>query len=292
MADSSMAGTIETDDGVQDWSAMHTRLSSFQAFPQIQKVPAERLARAGFYFTGESDRVRCFSCQSIVENWCQGDTPVERHREVSPHCTFLNCAHRRNISNGHSSQTTDSIYNEELEAIEYSLRTGEIEDNSTYPMVPYMKSEEARLRTFSDWPSWSPVQPSDLVQAGLFHVPDERVMDRVQCFCCGGMLTGWEEGDDPWAEHSKYYGHCFFVLGHDVGNIPSEQLSRRSSGRRGSMESFEERLDSFRGRQHPVSQEWLARAGFYSTGRIFCCHSSFPKMLCFFQLLNKSGQCM
>ncbi|KAL6480372.1 hypothetical protein MHYP_G00114050 [Metynnis hypsauchen] len=271
MADSSV-GTIETDDGLQDWSAMRTRLNSFQAFPLVQKVSAERLARAGFYFTGESDRVRCFSCQKIVGNWRQGDTPVERHREVSPACKFLICAHKRNPLDGHSSQITD--YDEEAEAIEFSLRTGEIVDETIYPMVPHMKSEEARLRTFDNWPSWSPARPTDLVQAGLFYVPEtDRETDRVQCFCCGGMLTGWEEGDDPWTEHAKYYRNCFFILGHDVGNILSELVRQRSFGNRYSMETFEERLDSFRDRQHPISHERLAKAGFYSTGeqdRVIC----------------------
>ncbi|XP_072520121.1 E3 ubiquitin-protein ligase XIAP [Salminus brasiliensis] len=274
MANFSFAGTLETDDGSQDWSAMRTRLNSFQAFPHAQKLSAERLARAGFYFTGQSDRVRCFSCQKTVENWHQGDTPVERHREVSPACRFLSCAHRRNLSNGHSSETSGSAYDEEAEDIEFRLRTGEVVDESPYPMVPHMKSEEARLRTFNNWPSWSPVQPNDLVQAGLFYVPEtDRENDLVQCFCCGGMLSGWEEGDDPWSEHAKFYRNCFFILGHDVGNIPSELVRQGGSGNRSSMETFEGRLDSFRDRQHPISHERLARAGFYSTGerdRVIC----------------------
>lgn len=270
MANFSTAGTLETDDGSQDWSAMSTRLSSFQAFPHAQLLSAERLARAGFYFTGESDQVRCFSCQKTVGNWHQGDTPVERHREVSPSCKFLSCAHRRNIIDD---QTSSTNYDEEAEDMEFRLRTGEIVDESPYPKVPHMKSEEARLRTFSNWPSSSPIQPNDLVQAGLFYVPDANLIDRVQCFCCGGMLSSWEEGDDPWSEHAKYYRNCFFILGHDVGNIPSEMLGQGSSIPRGSLETFEGRLDSFQNRTHPISREVLARAGFYSTGerdRVVC----------------------
>ncbi|KAG9272542.1 E3 ubiquitin-protein ligase XIAP [Astyanax mexicanus] len=258
-----------TDDGSQDWSAMSTRLSSFQAFPHTQSLSAERLARAGFYFTGQSDQVRCFSCQKTVENWHQGDTPVERHREVSPSCKFLSCAHRRNLIDDHYSESSSSNYDEDAEAMEFRLRTGEIVDESPYPKVPHMKSEEARLMTFSNWPSSSPVQPSDLVQAGLFHVADTTLNDLVQCFCCGGMLSGWEDGDDPWSEHSKFYRNCFFILGHDVGNIPSEMLRLGSSSHRSPLETFEGRLDSFRDRLHPISHERLARAGFYSTG-IFC----------------------
>lgn len=262
-----MDDQIETDDFRPDWSVMNTRLSSFQAFPHSAQVPAERLARAGFYFTGESDQVRCFSCLHTIENWHQGDSPVERHKSVSPACMFLKCVHHSGLAAEPSSQSPGSIYSEEAEAMAFRLRTGEVVDESQYPKIPHMKSEDARLRTFSNWPSWSPVQPHDLAQAGLFYVPEsDRQIDRVQCFCCAGMLVSWEQGDDPWQEHARVYSNCFFILGHDVGNIPSEQPRQRSSGHNSSMESFEQRFESFGNTAHPISHERLAGAGFSSTG--------------------------
>lgn len=263
-----MDGQIETDNA--DWSAMNTRLSSFQAFPHSEQVPAERLARAGFYFTGESDRVCCFSCKHTIDNWRQGDSPVERHQSVSPACMFLKCVHHRGLADENTSQSPSPVYNEEAEAIQFCLRTGGVVDESApqYPKIPHMKSEDARLRTFSSWPSGSPVQPHDLAQAGMFYV----TMDSVQCFCCAGMLTGWEEGDDPWQEHSRIYPNCFFILGHDVGNIPSEQP--RPSAYGNSMETYEKRFESFRNKTHPISPEKLAAAGFSSTGKTYFCHST------------------
>lgn len=279
MADSNSFEQIETDDGLPDWSAMSTRLNSFRAFPHPEQVPAERLARAGFYFTGESDRVCCFSCLHTIEDWHQGDNPVERHHDVSPACMFLRCVHHRSLASGTSPQSPGPIYDEEAEAMEFRLRTREVVDESVYPRIPHMKSEDARLRTFSNWPSWSPVQPHDLVQAGMFYVPESnRQEDRVQCFCCAGMLVNWEEGDDPWQEHARVYPNCFFILGHDVGNIPSTQPRQRSSAHNSSMESFEERLESFRDRVHPINPESLARAGFSSVGKAYFEHST----VCFF----------
>lgn len=270
MANSTDLCQIKTDDGQPDWSAINTRLDSYRTFPTFANVPVERLARAGFYFTGESDRVRCFSCLHTVENWHQGDNPVERHQSVSPHCKFLSCVHSKSLVSETSSQMTVSIYNEEEEAMEYRLRTGEVVDESTYPMIPHMKSEDARLRTFSNWPSWSPVQAHDLAQAGMFYVPDgESQIDTVKCFCCGGMLGSWEEGDDPWQEHAKVYSNCFFILGHDVGNIPSKQPRQRNSGHGSSMDSFGERLQSLRNKDYPISHERLARAGFFGIGKAY-----------------------
>lgn len=268
MSDFRQDSNLEADNCV-DWSLMNSRLDSFRGSSLAQQVSAERLARAGFYFTGHADRVRCFSCQKTVENWCGGDTPVERHKEVSPSCRFLNCTHRTSFSPD-STLTNGSYYNEELEDMEFRLRTGEVVDESTYPMAPHMKSEDARLQTFSSWPSTAHVRPRDLAQAGLFYL---REGDRVQCFCCGGMLAGWEAGDTAWGEHSKHFPHCFFILGHDVGNIPAEGERIQHISPRVPMESFEERLNTFAGIQHPIDHERLARAGFYSIGvgdRVLC----------------------
>lgn len=76
------SSNLETDDA-EDFSLIRSRLESFHGSSLVQQVPAERLARAGFYLIGPTDRVRCFSCHKTVENWCRGDRPVERHKEVS-----------------------------------------------------------------------------------------------------------------------------------------------------------------------------------------------------------------
>lgn len=254
-------GELQTDEAM-DWSTISARINSFRHFPRAKGVSAERLARAGFYFTGESDRVRCFSCQQTVENWSSADTPVNRHLQASPACKFLNCVHRTgNV--GFAPLTNGSVYDEEAEAMQFSLRTGEVVDESTYPMAPHMCEEDARIRSFgTSWPASAPVRPRQLAQAGLYYLGEA---DRVQCFCCGGMLAGWEPGDEAWSEHSRHFPNCFFILGHDVGNVPSAQPPE-SDGPRVPMESYEERLASFAGRQHPVDHERLARAGFYSAG--------------------------
>ena len=153
----------------------------------------------------------------------------------------------------------------------FRLRSGEVVDESTYPMVPHMRSEEARLRTFSAWPSTAPVRPQDLAQAGLYYLGD---VDHVQCFCCNNMLGGWGAGDTAWGEHAKHVPDCSFIHGNDVGNVPlaggtveEECGSRQQANVRAQMGSYEERLASFAAVQHPIDPERLARAGFYSKGR-------------------------
>ncbi|XP_052076615.1 E3 ubiquitin-protein ligase XIAP-like isoform X2 [Mytilus californianus] len=56
--------------------------------------------------------------------------------------------------------------------------------------------------------------------------------DCVKCFYCGGMLRHWEETDDVWAEHMKWFPLCLFVVEHDPschGEI-GRHLQRTISG--------------------------------------------------------------
>lgn len=125
-----------------------------------------------------------------------------------------------------------------------------------------MKSEKARLQTFSSWPF---TDPQDLAQAGFFCV---RWSDLVQCFCCGGELSGSDLKDDAWKEHSRSFPHCFFILGHNVGNVPL-QMDDEGYPEKGCppcMKTLKGRLSSFDDVQHPVDPKKLAEAGFYSTG--------------------------
>ncbi|XP_048956360.1 baculoviral IAP repeat-containing protein 7 isoform X2 [Canis lupus dingo] len=36
--------------------------------------------------------------------------------------------------------------------------------------------------------------------------------DKVRCFFCYGGLQSWEQGDDPWTEHAKWFPRCEFLL--------------------------------------------------------------------------------
>ncbi|XP_050413934.1 baculoviral IAP repeat-containing protein 3 [Patella vulgata] len=48
------------------------------------------LAKAGFYYTGPGDMVRCFSCGIKLKKWERYDIPVGEHYKWSHDCLFLN----------------------------------------------------------------------------------------------------------------------------------------------------------------------------------------------------------
>lgn len=151
---------------------------------------------------------------------------------------------------------------------------------------PQMRREGERLRTFQTWPTDAPVTSGELAKAGFFFLGSG---DKVQCFCCGGILRCWVSGDSPAAEHKRHFPTCSFILGRAVGNIPLQvgssdsvdgqllsQLQRMTMDDQGTtgqavypeMEAEDSRLTTFHNwpTEASVQPDVLARAGFFYTG--------------------------
>ncbi|XP_013390417.1 baculoviral IAP repeat-containing protein 2-like [Lingula anatina] len=84
------------------------RLSSFKDLPKSVPVPSTRLARSGFYYTGNSDEVACFSCGGRLKEWTYGDNPFVRHSNLFPDCPLMKGTETKNVP---LFQTDDAISN-------------------------------------------------------------------------------------------------------------------------------------------------------------------------------------
>ncbi|CAL8259026.1 baculoviral IAP repeat-containing protein 7 [Gadus morhua] len=151
-----------------------------------------------------------------------------------------------------------------------------------------MRREGERLRTFLNWPADAPVTSGDLAKAGFFYLGSG---DKVQCYCCGGVLRYWVHGDTPSVDHKRYFPTCGFMLGGDVGNIPLvvapgssdsvdgqlvSQLQRMTVDDQAAaghavypeMEAEDARLTTFHNWPPgaSVQPDVLSRAGFFYTG--------------------------
>lgn len=75
----------------EDLDREDVRVRTFLFWPKWtpQSLSRESLAKAGLYFTGDDDEVKCFECKVVIRSWKDGDVPLERHRLVSPHCSYL-----------------------------------------------------------------------------------------------------------------------------------------------------------------------------------------------------------
>ena len=64
------------------------RLKSFGEWA-LNGISSEKLAGAGFFYTGEGNKVQCFKCGVTYSKWQQGDIPFNIHQQCNPCCPFL-----------------------------------------------------------------------------------------------------------------------------------------------------------------------------------------------------------
>nr|XP_054497160.1 E3 ubiquitin-protein ligase XIAP isoform X4 [Agelaius phoeniceus] len=290
------SGASADTNGAQEWAQERERRGTFVGFPQHCPVSVLALAQAGFVYTGEGDKVKCFSCHTTVEGWVPGDSPAERHKQLAPNCKFITESaflesdmdpvtqnYQNRTENGTSNSALPCALDDSDVEADYLLRTRQVVDmsDSLYPKNPAMCSEETRLKSFHNWPLNGQLTPQELANAGFYYTG---VGDQVACFCCGGKLKNWEPGDRAWSEHRRHFPKCLFVLGRDVGNVSSESISsdlgisglnNAQHPRNPSMAKYGKRLQTFLSWIYPVDKEQLAEAGFYSTGNgdhVVCFH--------------------
>uniref|UniRef100_A0A8C6T9F3 Baculoviral IAP repeat containing 2 n=1 Tax=Neogobius melanostomus TaxID=47308 RepID=A0A8C6T9F3_9GOBI len=279
------------------------RISSFARFP-ASGVTERSLARAGWFYTGVGDRVQCFRCNVTAEGWQLGDCPIEKHRQLSPSCSFIQSLPptANLLSSSHSafsplrippalpvrphSEDPVGYLNIGFSALPplSPLTSRGIEDMSHQRPTchnPSMRREQDRLDSFHSW-SLTIITPAELSKAGFYYLGQG---DRVACFSCGGQLSNWEPGDRAVSEHQRHYPNCRFVRGDRADNVSlaaataaasgavTQQLSTGSSALNNvsnpSMGQSEERLLTFVNwpSRIPVRPDQLANAGFYYVGR-------------------------
>lgn len=272
-----------------DLSCELYRMSTFSTFPRNVPVSERSLARAGFYYTGVQDKVKCFTCGLTLDNWQPGDNAMEKHKQLYPSCSFvqrelsvnnLGLSSRSACSPLVASNLSPSLHSgtlsPSLEQVEYisgsfssfpqdPITTRAVEDLSFLRHKlhnPSMQTEGERLRTFHSWPVTF-LSPVELAKAGLYYLG---TADRVACFTCGGQLSNWEQKDNAMSEHRRHFPNCPFM------GEPSFMVANVS------MQTLEARVKTFTNwpTRIPVQPEQLADAGFYYVGRnddvkCFCC---------------------
>ncbi|XP_049745417.1 baculoviral IAP repeat-containing protein 2 isoform X1 [Elephas maximus indicus] len=269
-----------------DFSCELYRMSTYSTFPTGVPISERSLARAGFYYTGVNDKVKCFCCGLMLDNWKQGDNAIEKHKQLYPSCSFIqNLASVTSL--GSTSKNTSPVRNSFAHSLSPTLEhsgsfsgsysnlspnpvnSRAVENISPLRTNPYsyaMSTEEARFLTYQMWPLTF-LSPSDLARAGFYYVGPG---DRVACFACGGKLSNWEPKDDAMSEHRRHFPNCPFLE-----NSPE---TLRFSISNLSMQTRAARLRTFIywPSSVPVQPEQLASAGFYYVGRnddvkCFCC---------------------
>ncbi|KAL1782848.1 neuronal apoptosis inhibitory 5 [Sigmodon hispidus] len=164
------------------------RLKTFVTYDTFRSWTPQEMAAAGFYLTGVKLGVQCFCCSLILFWNSLRRGPLETHKRLRPACEFLLGKDVGNIG-------------------KYDIRVkspGKLRGHKAR-----YREEGARLESFENWPFYAHgTSPRGLSAAGFVFTGDR---DTVQCFSCGGCLGNWEEGDDPWKEHAKWFPRCKFL---------------------------------------------------------------------------------
>jgi len=65
------------------------RLKSYSLWPPALPQKPDDLAKAGFFYTGYSDQVKCFYCDGGLESWEPSDSPWMEHIKWFSECAFV-----------------------------------------------------------------------------------------------------------------------------------------------------------------------------------------------------------
>ncbi|XP_076810466.1 baculoviral IAP repeat-containing protein 3-like [Clavelina lepadiformis] len=199
-----------------DLKKENDRRKSFETWTSTYTtVTPMTLAKSGFFYLGNLDRVQCFSCSGVLRNWRSGDDVPTEHRRH-----FLKCKMSQNIETRNvplPPQTSDFLGDpvfglpEPPDPSPAELAQLKVHFPCLNPVNPHMRREEMRLDTFDRrWPSAKvKATKQQIAKAGFFFLGQR---DRTKCWYCNGGLQNWDPNDEPWTEHAKWFPGCEFVL--------------------------------------------------------------------------------
>ncbi|XP_053390871.1 baculoviral IAP repeat-containing protein 3-like [Mercenaria mercenaria] len=187
-----------------DYMEKQKREKSFHTtkWPVDDKPDYFLLAEYGFFFTGNSDLVRCHHCGIGLKDWVKEDDVLNEHVKHSSACGFLIQKFGKvNIDQMKLALTAESN----------SDRDSTASDSSNLPYKirsPRYQTMESRVASFAKFPRHINLLPQQLAVAGLFFTGNG---DLCRCFTCDGGLKDWSSGDDPIKEHATYFPNCAYI---------------------------------------------------------------------------------
>nr|BAH72482.1 ACYPI001005 [Acyrthosiphon pisum] len=197
-----------------DLTTYENRLRTFYGVWKLNFITPDQMAKAGLYYLGIQDRVRCLYCSTEFDYWQQGDDPVVEHKRQSPQCQFFN-----DSSAGYD---VCGIYSSAINEKKNSKKVQDLLDSVGILMQPPKHRDfatlEARLKSFEKCLIPLKQNIQTLCEVGFFYIGNG-TNDQMLCYYCSQGLKDWEENDEPWTEHAKWAQSCSFVQLHKGQNF-------------------------------------------------------------------------
>lgn len=73
------------------------RVTTFQTFPSDVGISSVKLAKNGFYYTGQNKETKCHFCSQTYNDWTSTSDIEAIHRQISPDCPFINGRETNNV---------------------------------------------------------------------------------------------------------------------------------------------------------------------------------------------------
>lgn len=158
-----------------------------------------------------------------IGRWEVGDDAITDHQRWSNNCPFIcgvnvgNVPLDPNETITRASQDICGRYGIEIRPNSIAERTENVSTEFSKlsinhhhrgPVYPNYSTKESRVRTFKGWLKSMRQVPDELAEAGFFYTGKG---DQTVCFSCGGGLKYWDQSDDPWEQHAKWFSKCSFV---------------------------------------------------------------------------------
>ncbi|MDD7805837.1 MAG: RING-HC finger protein [Endozoicomonas sp. (ex Botrylloides leachii)] len=205
-----------------DLSLEANRYQTFATWPcyPAPMLPID-LAEEGFFYLGNLDRAQCAFCSGILRNWAANDVVQEQHSRHFGNCSMHKGDSRNqplepNIRNQNLQELTAKIEAIKHNDKQYNILT-ELEKRKlseclslNNPTSPHMQHYQTRQATFNDsWPTRIKATKEQIAKAGFFYLNES---DKTKCFYCNGGLQNWDDNDDPFIEHAKWFPRCAFII--------------------------------------------------------------------------------
>ncbi|XP_035670163.1 baculoviral IAP repeat-containing protein 3-like, partial [Branchiostoma floridae] len=140
------------DTALSQYSQELVRLGSFSSWPVDHSIEPRTLAKAGLYYSGESDVVVCFSCHGQLGGWNDRESPTERHYREHKDCAFARELFEKERESKKSFDCADSLIRlpENLHCTDSSLSPFQRESVSPSSIDDKKKHEFIRTDTFCE----------------------------------------------------------------------------------------------------------------------------------------------
>lgn len=154
------------------------RMSTFTTWPNWGAVKPETLVKAGFFFTGKQDEVKCFYCDGTKMDWEQQDDAWIEHARRFPSCQYVIQVKGPEFITQHNIERSGNIANAQTKTLPVDPREIRARMDSPkvrillqmdYPLDLIREVVQKRLATVG-----SDHETSEDLLADIFAVHDEK----------------------------------------------------------------------------------------------------------------------